>query len=427
MDLKNQSKLVTFPHKQKRSRKIILFFLLLFFLVGSFFLGFEKGKEEGNMESNQEIPLVESFVTNKLYGENQTLDFSLFWKVWDLLKEKHIDRNTFDAKTLMYGAIKGMLQATEDPYTNFFDPKETKSFNEELNGSFEGIGSELGIKDNLLTIIAPLPDSPSEKAGLRAGDRIIKIDGQSTNDMSTDKAVELIRGKKDTQVTLTIFREGEEQTREISITRDVIHLDSLSFQFKENNIVYVKINTFSEDTTREFRKFSSEVLSKNSPGIILDLRNNPGGLVDKCVEIAGFLLERNSPVVIEENYKGTRQELRTTGGGSLSHLPIVVLINEGSASASEILAGALRDNRRITLIGKKSFGKGSVQEYLTLPENTSTKITIAKWLTPNGEYIMEKGITPEIEIDYSLENFKNNYDPQLEKALSTIKEKLIQN
>lgn len=426
MDSKNQSELSTYPHRKKRTKKFILIFLLLLFLVGSFFLGLEKGQEKRDRSADQKIPLVESFVSNKLYGENQTLDFSLFWKVWDLLKEKHIDRNNFDAKTLMYGAIKGMLQATGDPYTNFFDPKETKSFNEELNGSFEGIGSELGIKDNLLTIIAPLPDSPSEKAGLRAGDKIIKIDGQSTNDMSTDKAVELIRGKKDTQVILTIFREGEEQTREISITRDVIHLDSLKFEFKEDNLAHVKINTFSEDTTREFRKFASEALAKNSPGIILDLRNNPGGLVDKCVEIAGFLMERNSTVVIEENYRGVRQELKTTGGSSLSHLPIVVLINEGSASASEILAGALRDNRGITLIGKKSFGKGSVQEYLTLPEGTSTKITIAKWLTPNGDYIMEKGITPEIEIDYSLEDFKNSYDPQLEKALSVIKEKLIQ-
>ncbi|MFZ5982007.1 MAG: S41 family peptidase [Patescibacteria group bacterium] len=411
-------------NKRTSGKKFLVFFVSLVLLIGSFYLGFERGKEKQLSESQSKISLVDSFVSNRLSSQETSLDFSLFWKVWDLLKEKHIDRGSFDARKLMYGAIKGMLSATGDPYSNFFDPEETKSFTEELNGSFEGIGAELGIKDKLLTIITPLPESPAEKAGLRAGDKIIKIDDRNTNDLGIDQAIDLIRGKKGTEVRLTIFREGEESAREVKVTRDVIHLKSLVSEFREDGIAYVKINTFSEDTTKEFRIFANTVLEKKSSGIVLDLRNNPGGLVDKCVEIASLLIEKGQVVVIEEDNTGQKKELRTTGGDRLSQIPLVVLINEGSASASEILAGALRDNRGVKLVGKKSFGKGSVQEYALLPGGTSAKITIAKWLTPRGEYIMEKGITPDTEIDFTQKDIDDKKDVQLEKALEIIRREL---
>ena len=411
-------------NKRTSGKKFLVFFVFLFLLLSSFYLGFEKGQEKQFENSQSSIPLTESFVANRISGNEKNLDFSLFWKVWDLVKEKHIDRSSFDAREMMYGAIKGMLGATGDPYSNFFSPEETKSFSEEINGSFEGIGAELGIKDELLTIVAPLPDSPAERAGLRAGDKILKIDEKNTTDLGIDQAVDLIRGKKGSEVSLTIFREGEETTREIKIVRDVIHIQSLRYEFQENGLAYLKINNFSEDTTQEFRIFANEALNKKTKGIVLDLRNNPGGLVDKCLEIANFLLEKNLTVLIEENNAGNRKEIRASGGDILSHIPIVVLINEGSASASEILAGALRDNRQVELVGEKSFGKGSVQEYSLLPGGTSVKITIAKWLTPGGEYIMEKGIAPNIEVDFSNDDILNKKDVQLEKAWEVLKEKI---
>lgn len=412
-----------FQKNRRLFKKYFLTLAVVFLILSSFYFGFQRGKSSA-IQSEKNIPLVNSVIENKDSNVSNTLDFSLFWKVWDLLKEKHVNKNSLDAQQLMYGAIKGMLHATGDPYTNFFDPKETTSFSEQIAGSFEGIGAELGIKDNVLTIIAPLESSPAEKAGLRAGDKIVKIGNKMTSDMSIDEAVDLIRGKKGTQVTITIFREGESTTREVTITREQIEIKSVKWEIKDNNIAYIKINEFGETTADEFRLAATDIKNKNPKGIILDLRNNPGGFVDKCVDIASFFIPKGKVVVIEEDSAGKRSRLYTNGGDSLSGTPLVVLINEGSASASEILAGALHDDQGITLIGKKSFGKGSVQEFIKLPGGTSTKITVAKWLTPNGDYIMEKGITPDIEADLTLDNFKNGQDPQLDKAMEIIREKI---
>lgn len=413
-----------FQKNRQIFRKYFLILAVVFLILSSFYLGFQRGKESANQSEEKNIPLVNSVIENKNSKISTTLDFSLFWKVWDLLKEKYVDKKSLDAQQLMFGAIKGMLRATGDPYTNFFDPKETTSFSEQISGSFEGIGAELGIKNEVLTIIAPLENSPAEKAELRAGDKIIKIGDKMTSDLSIDEAVNLIRGKKGTQVTITIFREGESATRDITITRDQIEIKSVKLEFKDNDIAYIKINEFGETTGNEFRAIVNEIKTKNPKGIILDLRNNPGGFVDKCVEVANYFIPKGKVVVIEEDGAGKRSQLFTRGGDRLSDFPLVVLINEGSASASEILAGALRDNSGITLIGKSSFGKGSVQEFIKLPGNTSTKITVAKWLTPNGDYIMEKGITPDIETDYTVDDFKNEKDPQLDKAMEVIKEKI---
>ncbi len=420
----NYSNQTNNPHLFKKYFLTLSVVALIFF---GFYFGYSRGKTQSASEKNSALTLSGLTIKNSYPENKSSLDFSLFWKVWNLLKEKYYEKDTLDAQKMMYGAIKGMLEATGDPYSNFFDPKETESFAEEIRGSFEGIGAELGIKDELLTIVAPLENSPAEKAGLRAGDKIIKIEDQSASEITVEKAVELIRGKKGTSVKLTIFRKGEETTREIIITRDTIEIKSVKLEMKENNIAYLKINEFGEETTREFRTAASQIISANSPGIILDLRNNPGGFVDKCVDVANLLISKGKTIVIEEDSSGNKISNYTQGGDSLSHLPLVVLINEGSASASEILAGALRDNRQIPLIGKKSFGKGSVQEYTQLPGKTSVKITVAKWLTPNGDSITEKGILPDIEIDYSLEDFNNQKDPQFDKAMEKIKEIIGQN
>lgn len=397
-------------------------FVIIILLFGlSFYLGFAQGKKYG--ETAGSVLLTKSIVENK-YSDNQAVDFSLFWKVWDLVKSKHISKDSLDAQKMVYGAINGMLKATDDPYSSFMDPKETKEFSEQIDGSFEGIGAELGIKDKILTVIAPLEDSPAEKAGLHAGDKIIKIDGKISADFDIDQAVDLIRGKKGTTVVLTIFRNGDNDTKDITVTRDVVKIKSVKLEFKSDNIAYLKINEFGEETTREFRTAVNEIINKKSKGIILDLRNNPGGLLDKCVEVASFMISKGKVVVAEENSAGEKDNLYTKGGDILNNIPAVVLINEGSASASEILAGALKDNRNLTLVGKKTFGKGSVQELLKLPGNTSVKITVAKWLTPSGSYIMEKGISPDVEVEIKAEDYENNRDPQLDKALEILKEKL---
>lgn len=415
--------------KLKKSKKLllkyILFFAIAFSLLGSSFLiGYKEGKNSQSTSTNNFIPIDRTVIENKYPADGKSVDFSLFWKVWDMLKIKYVEKTSLNAQELVYGAIKGMLKATGDPYTTFFNPEETKSFTEDIEGSFEGIGAELGIKDDTLTIIAPLENSPAERAGLRAGDKIIKIDGKATTDMNVYEAVDLIRGDKGTEITLTIFRQGEQTTQDIKIVRDTIEVKSVKLEFKENNIAYIRINKFGEETAKEFDKAMNEIITKDSKGLILDLRNNPGGLLDRSVSIASRLMPKDKVVVIEEDGSGERDNLNTLGGDKLSSLPVVVLINEGSASAAEILAGALHDNRGIKLIGKKTFGKGSVQELATLPGESSVKITVAKWLTPNGDYIMEKGISPDIEVDLTSEDFNKDKDPQLGKALEVMKEEM---
>ncbi|MDQ1284041.1 MAG: hypothetical protein QG620_389 [Patescibacteria group bacterium] len=429
-DLKNLGGVEPPEYSLEKNRRIfkrsLIVFAFIFFVFGAFFLGRDIGKNSAIIEDQGEIniPLDRSVIENNLPPENLDVDFSLFWKVWDLVKEKHIEKANLNAQELVYGAIRGMLKATGDPYTSFFDPKESKSFNEELEGSFEGIGAELGIKDDILTVIAPLEDSPAQRAGLRAGDKILKVGDRIVADMTIDEAVEIIRGKSGTEVKLTILQVGAEETREVTILRGKIEIKSIKLEFKEDDIAYVKLTKFGETTSEEFDQTVNQIISKNAKGIILDLRNNPGGLLDQSVEIASRMIPRGKTVVTEEDSMGRKEDLRTIGGDKLSALPTVVLINEGSASASEILAGALRDNQGITLIGKKSFGKGSVQELKTLPGGSSVKITVAKWLTPNGDYIMDKGINPDIEVDLTLDDFNNNRDPQFDRAVEVLKEKI---
>ena len=346
----------------------------------------------------------------------------MFWKVWDTLKEKYVDSNQLDSKKLFYGSIKGMMQATGDPYTAFLDPEENKEFNEDITGRFEGIGAELGIKNKILTVIAPLEDSPAEKSGLRAGDRIIKINGETAAEISIDEAVDKIRGPKGTKVKLTVFRNGDAEAREIEITREIINVKSVKFELKEDNIAYFKIIKFGEETDKEFSLAVKRALSRGAKKVILDMRNNPGGYLDAAVNMAGKMIPKGNIVVIEENSRGKRKEIYAKGGDVLSRMETVVLINMGSASASEILAGALRENRdNVTVVGETSYGKGSVQEFINLPQGTAAKITVSKWLTPKGEQINEKGIKPDIEVKMSYEDFENDRDPQLEKALEILK------
>jgi carboxyl-terminal processing protease len=409
---------------KKKMYKYIRFFLFVFLLLGFYWFGYEKGKEV-TIDTSQSIGISQANIKNASDILHKDVDFSLFWKVWDLLKNKYVDSDKIDANTLVYGAIKGMLQSTGDPYSNFFDPQENKKFNEDITGSFEGIGAELGIKNGILTIIAPLEGTPAEKSGLRAGDKIVKIDGKITSDMGIEDAVDLIRGQKGTEVLLTIFRNGDQDTKDIKVQRNVINVKSVTLENKENNISDIKIARFGEDTSKDFTAILQKTINQKTKGLIIDLRNNPGGYLDSSVKIASKMLPKGKIVVIEEDGKKNQKKMYTEGGDIASGIPTVVLINEGSASASEILAGALKENRdNITLVGKKSFGKGSVQELITLTQGTAAKITVARWLTPKGNQINEQGISPDVEINMTNEDYQNDTDPQLAEALRILKEKI---
>lgn len=416
-------------NKEKKNLKIFNVFVLIvamIFLAGvSFWLGIEKGKKSSGDFSEGPLPVGQTIILNKDQSKMHSIDFSLFWRVWDLLKEKYVDSESLDAKKLFYGAIKGMLAATGDPYTAFLDPAENKEFNEEIKGSFDGIGVEIGMKNNILTVIAPLEGMPAEKAGLRAGDKIIKINDTITSDVTIDEAVKQMRGPKGTEVRLTVLHDGADVTQELTIKRDTINVKSVKFEMKSDNIAYIKISRFGDDTYREFNSAVNQSLERKAKGLILDLRNDPGGYLDSSIDIASRMLPKGKVVVIEENQKKEQEKMYAGGGDVLSQLPTVVLINEGSASASEILAGALKDNRdNVTLVGKKSFGKGSVQEFVNLSDGTAVKITVAKWLTPKGDQINEKGINPDVEVELSDDDYENDKDPQLDKALEVIKEKI---
>lgn len=402
-------------------KRAFLGFFIVFLFVGVYWIGYERGRGMDTSREETSLSPADAIIINKK-SQDTTIDFSLFWKVWGILENKYVDKSKLDARELFYGAIDGMLAATGDPYTTFFSPKENQEFNEDISGTFEGIGAEMGIKDDIITIIAPLEGMPAEKAGLLAGDRIVKIDDVNSSTYSLDEAVKHIRGPKGTEVKLTIFREGEEETRDVMVARAVILVKSVRFEMKDDGIAYIKVNRFGDDTEKEFKSAVSETLQKKAKGIVIDLRNNPGGFLDTAVDMASQMLPAGKVVVMEEDGAGTRKELKARGGDVLSAFPTVVLINQGSASASEILAGALRDNRdNVTLVGKKSFGKGSVQELISVSKETAVKITVARWLTPSGKQIHNVGIVPDIEVGLSSDDIKEKRDPQLDRAIEELK------
>jgi carboxyl-terminal processing protease len=350
------------------------------------------------------------------------VDFSLFWDAYYKLQKNFIEPAKLDIQKIIYGAISGMTKTLGDPYTSFFDPEQAKRFKQDLSGSFEGIGIEVGIKKEQLTVIAPLEGTSAQRAGLRAGDKIIKINNKETSDMTIDEAVSLIRGPKGTEVILTIYRDDWTKTKDFKIIRETIKIPSIKWEVKEGDIAYIRIYQFDQSLSSDFRKAAFEILSSPAKKIVLDLRNNPGGYLEISQEISGWFLENGEVVTIEDFGKNKEQKVyKTEGTGTFSNYPIVVLINQGTASASEILAGALRDNRKIKLIGEKSFGKGSVQEVIDLRDGSFLKITIAKWLTPKGSSISEIGLEPDIKVEMTDKDFEENKDPQLDKALEVIK------
>ncbi|MBU4030558.1 S41 family peptidase [Patescibacteria group bacterium] len=374
------------------------------------------------------IPSVNKIegLANKDIGQpmDMSVDFNLFWDAWRVVETKYVDRSDLDKQNMVYGAISGLLGSLDDPYSVFMPPQESKKFMDDIKGSFEGIGAEIGIRKGILTVISPLEGNPAKKAGLMAGDKILKVDETITSDLTLDEAVNLIRGEGGTEVVLLIARDGLDETKEIKIIRDVIQIPIIKWEIKDGDIAYIQLYHFTENSAREFEKTIREVLKLNPEGLVLDVRNNPGGYLEVAVDIASWFLPKGETVVIEDFGDNGEENIRyrSRGYGALENLPTIVLINEGSASASEILAGALRDIKGIKLVGEKSFGKGSVQQMEKLDGGSSIKITIAKWLTPLGTNINKEGIAPDVEVELTLEDMEEMRDPQLEKALEMLRQ-----
>ena len=390
---------------------------VLVLAAGVFYFGYQCGMK------NPQTVIIKG-VANLEKGNAEAIDFSLFWDAWQILKDKYVEADKVNNQDLVYGAIDGLFNALEDPNSVFFPPSDAKKFNEDIAGEFSGIGAEIGIKNDQLVIIAPLKNSPAERAGLKAGDKIIKVNDAFTAGLNVDEAVKLIRGKKDTVVILTISRNDWEKSKEISITREIIRIPTIDWEMKEDGIVYIHLYNFYEKAPLLFYQTVSEIAFKNPKGIILDLRNNPGGYLEAAINIAGWFLKPGEIVVSEEFRLKEKQVFKAYGSGLFKNLPMAILVNEGSASASEILAGALRDNNKIKLIGKKTFGKGTVQELQTLKDGSMIKVTIAHWLLPNGQLIEKNGLIPDYEIELTEKDAEDKCDPQLEKAIEVLKSNL---
>lgn len=347
-------------------------------------------------------------------------DFSQLEGTYTLLKNKY--DGDIDTKKVLDGARAGIMASSGDPYTVFLDEKATKELEDQLSGTLSGIGAEIGIKNERLTVISPIPGTPAEKAGLRPGDKIGLINGEDTGPLTVDQAVGKIRGQEGTKVKLTIVR-GNGQPQEIEITRAVINVPSVTWEMKAGQVAYIKVSSFGNDTNAKVQQAASELKSQGARKVILDVRNDPGGYLAGAVAVTSQFLPEDKLVVDERAGGKTREKLTTTGGGQLVGLPMVVLMNGGSASASEIVAGALRDNGAATLIGEKTFGKGSVQEITKLRSGGELKITVARWYTPSGKNIDKAGLEPDIKVELTNDDFNAGRDPQLERALAELANK----
>ena len=398
-------------------KKYILIYLVIILVLGAFAAGLYTGRRGERVER-------ESFFNlGSLIKKPTDISFDLFWDVWNELKDKYIDESKMSEQNMYYGAISGLVQSLEDPYTAFMNPEEYKKFEEDMEGTFEGIGAEIGIKHGKLTVVAPLNGSPAEKAGLMAQDIILKIDDIESLYLTLPEAVSLIRGPKGSQVKLTVSREGLAQTKEITITRDVIKVENITWGMRENNICYIKIGQFEENTQDQLQQIIDKVLAQGANKIILDLRNNPGGYLNEAVKVASNFLGPDKVVVVQKGRDDGSKEFRSEGEGKLRDFSTVVLVNGGSASASEIVAGALQDYKKAIIIGEKTFGKGSVQNLETFRQGAALKITVAKWYTPNDRCINEKGLEVDVKIKLTEEDINQDRDPQLDKAIEILKEK----
>lgn len=362
------------------------------------------------------MPILESLAS-------EGIDLSLFWKVWQVLDEKYLKEQSIVDENMIYGAIKGMVDSLDDAYTVYLTPDETQEFKDSLNGSLEGIGAELTVRDYSLIVVSPLKNSPAERAGLKPGDIVYKIDNEIASEMTLYEAVTNIRGEIGTSVTLTVIRSGVEDPFDVVITREHIDIESVSMVDKKNGIFAISVNQFSDDTKKEFSEKLSSILLEEPKGLVLDLRFNGGGYLDIAVDmLSEFLADQKEVVTMKKRNEKDTVKAFVRGNARFPDIPLVVLVNAGSASASEIVAGAIQDHHRGIVIGQQTFGKGTVQEVETFSDGSSLRLTVAEWFTPAGRSIEHVGITPDIIVPMDDDKYyKTGYDPQMEKAVNYLR------
>jgi len=401
--------------------KVLLLMIIVFFL--GYFLANKKTESYSintqNKNNAQEIEV----------NSNPRSNMSQFWKVWGILESKSIYFNKNKDEQKIQGAIAGMVSSLGDPYTVFFEPTESKAFNDSIKGEFGGIGIEFGVKDKILTVISPLKDSPAYKAGIKSGDKILKIGEKLTSDLSIDEAVGLIRGDVGTKVILTTYHDGDDQAKTVELIRAIIKIPTIDTKdIKDKKIFIISLYNFNEKSALLFDEAMNTFIKTNYNKLVIDLRGNPGGYIENAVDIAGWFIE-DGKVAVSEDFVGKDKNIEHRIKSKINKVKnkqILTIINNGSASASEILAGALQDYNISKIVGEQSFGKGSVQQLFNVGEGSTLKVTVAKWLTPNGNSISEKGITPDIKIKLTEEELKNQLDDLekdylLEKVLNLFK------
>lgn len=399
----------------EKFKKVGVIVLAVLIICGAFVFGAYFGYNKR--------PIIESVIgiTNKETLKPADVDFTPFWQAWAIVNQKFVSKDKIDNQKLVYGAIEGMVKSLGDPYSVFFPPAESKMFQEDMSGNFSGVGMEIGIRGGILTVISPIKDTPAYKAGIKSGDQIIKIDDTVTTDLMSDEAARLIRGQRGTEVKLTILREKVQKPLEIKIVRDNIKVPVIDTESKGNGIFVIKMYSFSANSAMEFRVALRKFIESGDNKLILDLRNNPGGYLDASIDMASWFLPTGKTVVKEKFADGSEEVYRSKGYDIFNKLPMVILVNEGSASASEILAGALQEHGIAKLVGTKTFGKGSVQEMVPVTDTTSLKITIAKWLTPNGRSISDLGLEADVKVEITEKDIDSNKDPQMDKAMEILK------
>lgn len=402
----------------ERARKPLPIFgigLALFLATAAFFSGLHFGSD--GARDSQSL-----FASS---GRGEDVNLATFWEVWELLDAKFVVSSSSDPlseEERVRGAIKGLVGSYEDPYTIYLPPKETEIFEDDISGNFEGVGMEVGERDGVLTVIAPLPESPAMQAGILAGDAIIRIDDEPTERMNIDEAVGLIRGEKGTEVVLTVYREGETELLNISVERDTINIPTIETETRDG-VFIIKLFNFSAVSEAKIEEALRAFAQSDDRKLIFDVRGNPGGFLQSAVGVASYFLPTGK-VIVRESFGDVEDErvYRSQGRLLRQYAPeeMVVLVDGGSASASEILAGALQEHGVATLIGSQTFGKGSVQELVSLEDGSSLKVTIARWLTPLGTSISEGGLTPDIVVERTLDDWSAGRDPQLDAAIEYL-------
>ncbi|MCL5432683.1 MAG: S41 family peptidase [Patescibacteria group bacterium] len=410
-------------------------FQLIAIVIVSALLGYYIGVTKISLDWKNYKPTI-SFVNKEPPVALKTADFSMFWNVWQSIEKTYYDKTKLDPQKMLNGAISGMVESLEDPYTVFLPPVQNSDFKQSLAGQFEGIGAELGMQGKQIIIVAPLDGMPAKMAGIKAGDAILKVDGQATSGWTLTQAVDKIRGPKGSEVILEILHKDSNKPLTVKVVRGTITVKSVDGWIKavkdierikitdkkEDKIMYIRLSQFGDNTNQEWLTLVNSLSlssrqGKDVRGLIIDLRNNPGGYLNDATFITSEFIE-DGTVVIQEKGNGEKTDYPVSRKGLFLDIPIMVLINKGSASASEIVAGALRDHDRAKLVGETSFGKGTIQQAEELGNGAGLHVTVAKWLTPKGIWVHQKGLEPDFKVN--LDSNDQSRDTQLEKAIQEL-------